>query len=706
MTTLVDDALTALEGSALVQGLDDASLKVLRAHLRLVEVRPGDDVVREGQVERALYFVLAGLAEVVRGRLVVQRVRPGAQFGGLGLLTGQARAATVRAAESLTLAKLDEAGWQALKAGHPALALKLAESMVVQLREDLVQVTGAASALTQGRWLPRAGHVEVRLEGSTRLVETGTLVRELLPAQVDGSPTVAALMNFKPVSLMTPVLTDTSLSPLLLSHWEGRQVFARSTALMLLEAAWELDPSLELHLGPSRGLHQLVEVPGVPASKLAAVAHALSAKLELLSGQGLAIRLEQWLVDEARAHFTARGWHDAALLLATQRTATVPLASLGNVYALALGPLVPSTELLGGATVHVHGDALAIELGAVDPRRRGSTVQVSLDPPMVVEHRRWTRAMGLTSVGGFNSLCIDGEVTQLIRVAEGFHEKQISHIADAIAAARSRLRVISIAGPSSSGKTTFIKRLSVQLRINGLTPVALSLDDYYVNRVDTPRDAHGEYDYEALEALRLELLHDHVRRLLAGESVKLARYDFKTGVSHPEGGQTLQLEPGDLLLLEGIHGLNPKLLGDRPTPEQLFRIFIHPATSLPFDRLSRVSTTDLRLLRRIVRDRHTRGYSAADNIARWPSVQAGEQQHIFPFQGQADATFDSSLVYEPAVLKVFAERYLLEVPTSHPAFATAWRLRHLVDRFIAIYPDHVPPTSIVREFIGGSGFEY
>jgi len=263
-----------------------------------------------------------------------------------------------------------------------------------------------------------------------------------------------------------------------------------------------------------------------------------------------------------------------------------------------------------------------------------------------------------------------------------------------------------VAGPSSSGKTTFIKRLTVQLQIDGVNPIGVSLDDYYVDRDRTPRDAHGEWDFEAVEALDVALLREQVGRLLAGEKVKLARYDFKTGTSHPEGGPELQLHRGDVLMLEGIHGLNPALLGDLPGPGALFRIFIHPATALPFDRLSRTSTTDLRLLRRIVRDRHQRGYSAADNILRWPSVQAGEREHIYPFQGEADAVFDSALVYEPAVLKVFAERYLLEVPPEHPAYPTAHRLRYLVDQYVSIYPDHVPPTSLVREFIGGSGFEY
>jgi uridine kinase len=325
---------------------------------------------------------------------------------------------------------------------------------------------------------------------------------------------------------------------------------------------------------------------------------------------------------------------------------------------------------------------------------------------MTAEHQRWLAAMGMTSVGAFNDLCISGQVSQLIRVSEGFHEKRIGQIADEIAAARDRVRIISIAGPSSSGKTTFIKRLTVQLQIDGVNPVGISLDDYYVDREKTPRGESGDWDFEAVEALDLGLLQDHVARLLAGELVKTARYDFLSGRSDPAGGPSIQLRRGDVLMLEGIHGLNPRLLGAIPRAGEVYRVFIHPATTLPFDRLTRVSATDLRLLRRIVRDRHRRGYVAAENILRWPSVQAGEREHIFPFQEEADAVFDTALIYEPAVLKVFAERYLLEVPQDHPAYPTAHRLRYLVDRFVSIYPDHVPPTSLIREFIGGSGFEY
>ncbi|MBM4361549.1 MAG: nucleoside kinase, partial [Deltaproteobacteria bacterium] len=255
-----------------------------------------------------------------------------------------------------------------------------------------------------------------------------------------------------------------------------------------------------------------------------------------------------------------------------------------------------------------------------------------------------------------------------------------------------------------SGKTTFIRRLEVQLQVNGLTPRGLSLDDYYVDRARTPRDATGDLDYEALEAIDLEVLGRHVEALLRGDRVRTARYDFQTGTSHADGGRELTLGTGEVLLLEGIHGLNPRLLAALPE-RSIYRVFVCPLAQLPFDALHRVHASDVRLLRRIVRDRHGRGTNAADNITRWPKVRAGERRHIFPFQHHADAVFDSSLVYELGVLRVYAERYLLEVPEDHPSAGTAFRLIRLLDRFVTLYPDHVPPTSLLREFIGGSGFD-
>jgi uridine kinase len=318
----------------------------------------------------------------------------------------------------------------------------------------------------------------------------------------------------------------------------------------------------------------------------------------------------------------------------------------------------------------------------------------------------WLGTLGITSVGAFNQACIVGSVPQIIRVCEGLHEKRMGQIADTIAQRSEGVRIICVAGPSSSGKTTFIKRLTVQLQVDGIHPVGLSLDDYYLDRDKSPLDEKGERDFEAVEALDLPLLREHLRRIVAGEEVKTAHFDFASGLSHPNGGPVLALRPTDVLLLEGIHGLNPRLVEGVLPRTGVFRIFIQPTTALPFDAATRVNASDLRLLRRIVRDRHGRGTSPAANILRWPSVRAGERKHIFPFLDRADAIFDSALVYEPSVIKVFADRYLLEVPEDHPAFITAHRLRRLIDRFVAIYPEHVPPTSILREFIGGSGFEY
>jgi len=610
------------------------------------------------------------------------------------------------------VARLSPAAFEALERAAPAVALKLALGLADELGREVARLTGDMGTLLRGRSLPRASTVKVTVLGVARQVATGTRLREVLPAEHEGALVVAGLLGERPVSLQTPVFTDTAVAPLTVAHWEGRQIYAQSVGLLLLEAAQGVAPGLRVRMGPSRGAIQVVQLEGDGAGPVDRLAARLAEAMARHAAADAPYRLEYWATDEARAWFEQRGWADAVKLLRLRRQATVRLVSCGECYALSMGPLLPSTGLAQGFTLEPHPEGLALGLGPRDPRRRGRPPgpeplpAKDHDGDMVSEHQRWLAAMGVDSVGALSELCIDGRVSQLIRVAEGFHEKRISRIADQIAAARDRIRIISIAGPSSSGKTTFIKRLTVQLQIDGVNPVALSLDDYYVDREKTPRDERGEWDFEALEALDLPRLQDDVRRLLAGETVRTPRYDFLAGRSMPHGGHELRLRPGDALMLEGIHGLNPGLLGPIPQAGELFRVFIHPATSLPFDRLTRVSTTDLRLLRRIVRDRHQRGYKAAENIARWPSVQAGERAHIFPFQHEADAVFDSALVYEPAVLKIFAERYLLEVPADHPAYPTAHRLRYLVDRFVSIHPEHVPPTSLLREFIGGSGFEY
>jgi uridine kinase len=386
-----------------------------------------------------------------------------------------------------------------------------------------------------------------------------------------------------------------------------------------------------------------------------------------------------------------------------------------------MGPLAARTSLLAGFAVLPTQSGLLLVFGRPSEGAWPAGGVVSSPPDqriaeaarlvsqhtktMMGEHQRWLEALGTTSVGELDRACVAGDVAQLIRVAEGFQEKRIGAIADSILSRGPGVKFVCIAGPSSSGKSTFIKRLRVQLQVNGLRPVNISLDDYYVDREATPRDEDGELDFEAFEALQTDLLQDHLGALLAGDIVTTARYDFHGGRSYPDGGPTITLGEQNLVVLEGIHGLNPLLLASLPA-ESVFRIYLCPLAQLPFDRLSRVRASDVRLLRRIVRDRHGRGHRPSDTIMRWPSVRRGERRHIFPFQHHADEVFDSSLIYELSVLKVYAERYLLEVPMNHPAYTTAYRLLRMLDRFIAIYPDHVPPTSILREFIGGSGFEH
>jgi len=474
----------------------------------------------------------------------------------------------------------------------------------------------------------------------------------------------------------------------------------------VLEAAARVAPGVVIRLGPSLSSAQVVEVP--PGQDLLRLAEALEKEVRAIATLDVAFVEEIWSVEEALTHFKTQGWDDAVAMLRTWRDPTVALVTCGDVYAVSLAPLLGRAGVLDDLVVRVHAPYLPPGVREVgDPSLPGATsTGAPRSSEMVVEHKAWLRAMGVHSVGSFNQRCITGEVSELILAGEGFHEKRIGRIADAVAARGGDLRVICIAGPSSSGKTTFIKRLTVQLQINAFVPRAISIDDYYVDRDRTPRDSAGAWDFEALEAIDLPLLQAHVERLLAGEEVKTARFDFVKGESQPEAGPAFRVGPHEVLLLEGIHGLNPALLGAAARREQVFRIFIHPVVGLPLDRLSSVSTADVRLLRRIVRDRHGRNVSAADNILRWPAVRDGERRHIFPFLPQADVVFDSSLAYEVSVLKVYADRYLLEVPREHEGFTTAYRLRRLIDRFITIYPDHVPPTSIVREFIGGSGFEY
>lgn len=505
-------------------------------------------------------------------------------------------------------------------------------------------------------------------------------------------------------------LTDraATLTPITTRDWEGRDIFRRSASLVLLEAARQL--GVRLQLGPSITSGRLV----LPLDQVerGPLALALNARFAELRKAATPIQEELCSVDEAIELFRKQDDPSACLLLEDSLASVTTLQRCGETRANVTRPLLPHAGLLEDVRVLEHPLGLLLDFGALIrttlPRRAASTIALELrapryGAPMTRTESEWLKLLGVDSVGTFNRVCVEGNVGELIRVSEGFHEKRIAEIADSIKQ-RGDVRLVAVAGPSSSGKTTFIKRLLVQLRVNGLEPLELSLDDYYMDRARQPRDSHGELDFEALAALDVELLRANLAALLGGSSVRPPRYDFQQGLSRPAAGTELQLGERSVLLVEGIHALNPALYGLNRS--RSFNVFIHPATSLAFDRLSCLEPADVRLIRRIVRDRHQRGFAAVDTLSRWPSVRRAERLHIFPFQEEADAVFDSSLVYEVSVLRVYAERYLREVPRHASEAPSARRLRELLQLFVPIHPDHVPPTSLLREFIGGSGFTY
>jgi uridine kinase len=689
-------------------------------YLEVVRFPAEARVVEEALEGQDMYFIVEGEARISRAHMDLGRIGPGAHFGELALIARSLRAASVIAVTPLVVARLSRARYDAMSSDAPALALRFTQALVGSLGVRLTDMTDSVGLLLRERTLPRRVSVKVRAAGASRLVKMGTLVKVMLPETYDGHPVVAGLVNQKAVSLDTPLTSDASLAPLTTAHWEGKRIYRHSLGLLLLDAAHRVDPSVPVRLGASIGFAQWVHAP-VPADRTAELwAARVNAAMQDVVRMDSPFRQELWTVEEARTHFDEQGWTDAALLLRNWRDAAVPLVCSGEMYALSMTPLLPSAGVMSrfpfrlvpaeqGFFLLQYGDETEVRCEADAARPSddsGGEPNARHDGGKLPAEEPWLDTLGVSSAGDFNAACILGSVTQIIRVSEGLHEKRIGQIADTIARRQGTVRVICVAGPSGSGKTTFIKRLSVQLQVNGIHPTGLSLDDYYLDRDKTLRDASGDYDFEALQALDLGLLETHLRRLLAGEKLALARYDFLSGKSLPTGGATAAVHGSGVLILEGIHGLNPRLLGAILDRAQVFRIFIQPVTTLPFDRLTRVSASDIRLLRRIVRDRHHRGTNAAENIMRWPQVRAGESTHIFPYLHEVDAVFDSALIYEPAVIKVYADRYLLEVPPDDRAFATAHRLRQLLDRFITIYPDHVPPTSILREFIGGSGFEY
>jgi len=538
------------------------------------------------------------------------------------------------------------------------------------------------------------------------LCSAGTAIEELvhkfghLPA-----PLVAVKANNEKLSISSPVEVNTVLEPILLDCHDGSAIYRTSLAFLLAVAARNVFPERNLYIGHSLG-HSFYYtfLEGKCPDK---------AEIELLQNKMLAIVKEDLPIScrymayaEAMEFFTKHHQEDTALLLEERCVSKVMINECAGFVDLYLSPLVNRTGLLEAFELMPYEDGFLLRFPATGA---GKQLEPFEDSPKIFsvykEYKKWGRILGIHSVGRLNRMVSERNIKEYVRIAEAFHEKKISEIANQIYEKRDTVRTVLIAGPSSSGKTTSAKRLSIALKVMGIEPIAIGLDNYYVGTDKTPRDEKGEPDFECLEALDVPYLNQQLLALLAGDEVTLPVFDFKAGRRREEGGKKIRLDRRTMLIIEGIHGLNDALT-PQINRETKFKIYVSALTQLNLDDHNRIPTSDNRLLRRMVRDYQFRGAGAVRTFQMWPSVQRGERRHIFPFQNTADVAFNSALDYELAVLKVYAEHLLRSIKPHMPEYSEAVRLLSFLSNFAPILPHYVPGTSILREFIGESEFKY
>jgi uridine kinase len=519
------------------------------------------------------------------------------------------------------------------------------------------------------------------------------------------TPLVAALANNELVSLAAELSVSVVLAPVELASRTGLAVYRRSLCFLLSLAARQEFPGRRLAIGHALGhgyLYWFEDAEEVPDAEVA----ALQARMRALVDADRPIALARLAWAEAVAYFEDNDQPDTALLLRGRSEPVVRVASCAGAIDLDHGPLVPSTGVLGTFSVMPFPTGLLLRYPPAEtPLAMGPFVENPVLVSIYREYKRWGKILRVGSVGRLNGLIRDGGIREFIEVAEALQDRKIAEIADRINARRDSVRVVLIAGPSSSGKTTFSKRLMVQLRVVGRNPVTISLDDYFLARDRTPRDEQGNPDYEALGALDVALLNEHLLALTRGDEVELPSFDFHTGSRRPGPGSRMRLPERSVLILEGIHGLNADLTPQVPR-EAKYLVYVSALTQLNLDDHNRIPTTDNRLVRRLVRDSQFRGHDAVTTLQMWPSVRRGEERWIFPFQNGADSAFNSALDYELAVLKVLAEPLLDSVPPDRPEYQDARSLLGFLANFAPLGPRWVPPDSILREFIGESAFKY
>ncbi len=557
--------------------------------------------------------------------------------------------------------------------------------------------------------------VEIHLpDGNVLRGPRGAMVGEFLTTLNGGPPSDDSLPNGSPISppivgavvngqlreLTYPIQIESRVKPVTMGEPDGMRIYRRSLTFLLEAAFEELFPEGSIaidHSVSSGGYYCQVTNPAPLSHEEIA---GLEKRMHAIVEEDIPLSRSVVPLQEALDYFQSKGLEDKVQLLAFRRKDYVTVYQLHDCRDYLHGYMVPSTGYLRWFALAPTGQGFTLRF----PRRHRPTELLPLpDYPKLLAtfllYGDWLRRLGISSAGALNDAIYSSRIREVVLVSEALHEQRVADIADEVAAHMNRARLVFIAGPSASGKTTFAKRLTIQLLAHGISPFSFEMDNYFVDRHETPLDENGQLDFESLDALDLEQLSYDLRHLIAGQSIQLPRFNFITG--QREMGEVVQLEPGQIIILEGIHGLNPKLLPEIPQ-DQTFRIYVSALTQLNLDRHNRVSTTDTRLLRRIVRDARERGYSALETINRWESVRRGEKRYIFPFQENADIMFNSALAYELPVLKSLAESLLLQVPLGTPEFIEAKRLLAFLDWFLPLEDELVPDNSILREFIGNS----
>ena len=514
---------------------------------------------------------------------------------------------------------------------------------------------------------------------------------------------VSARVNNKVEGMHYRVYNSKDVEFLDMTSSSGSRAYTRTLFFVLCKAVQDIYPATDvvIDIPVSNGFYVDIRL-GRPV--VDEDVNIIRRRMQEIIDARMPIRRFTVPTEEAVALFQEKGDVEKVKLLKTSGSIYTTYYKIGDYVDYYYGTLLTNTSQLYLFGLEKYYDGMLLRIPSLkNPDMLGEMTRQDKMFEIFKEHHRWQSILGIRTVGDFNQAIDANHATDIINISEALQEKKIAKIAEEIAS-RKGVKLVLLAGPSSSGKTTSCKRLSIQLAVNGLKPLQISLDDYFVDREKTPKDASGEYDYESIYALDLDLINEQFNALFRGEEVELPKYDFQSGKSKKSGNK-LKMNDNNVLVVEGIHALNPELTAHIPQ-EQIFRVYASALTTILLDNHNYIPTTDNRLLRRIIRDYKYRGVSAQETIHRWPSVRAGENKWIFPFQENADAMLNTAMLYELAVIKTQAEPLLQQVPENCEEYAEAYRLLKFLKYFKGIPYNNLPPTSLLREFLGGSSFHY